>query len=177
MIRKTCVAVGCVLCAVALLAREPAWIFNNGPDARLMSLGQGQLYTEVGLTKLVPTGMDMTVSVPMNAADAFPAAERPFFAVRYKYRTAVKQGGLFFTTDTLTELSDTSYSPFPVIGDNSWRTAIVDLRAFAHKAWTGTITSFRFDPINPSDTDSVCEVSRFGFFPSREAAQIGRAHV
>lgn len=171
MIRKTCVAWGGVLCAAALLAREPAWIFNNGPDVRLMSLGQGQLCAEVGLTKLVPTGTDMTVSVPMNAADAFPAAERPFFAVRYKYRTAVKQGGLFFTTDTLPELSDKSYSPFPVTGDNTWRTAVVDMRAFEHKAWAGTVTSFRFDPINPSDTRSVCEVSRFGFFPSREAAQ------
>jgi len=171
MIKKPCVALGCVLCAAALLAREPAWIFNNGPDVRLMSLGQGQLCAEVGLTKLVPTGTDMTVSMPMDASDAFPAAARPFFAVRYKYRTAVKQGGLFFTTDTLTELSDKSYSPFPVTGDNTWRTAIVDLRAFKHKAWTGTVTGFRFDPINPSDADSVCEVSRFGFFPSQEAAR------
>jgi len=160
-----------VMCAVALLAREPAWIFNNGPDVRLMSLGQGQLCAEVGLTKLVPTGTDMTVSVPMDAADAFPAADRPFFAVRYKYRTAVKQGGLFFTTDTLTELSDKSYSQFPMTGDNTWRTTIVDMRAFGHKAWTGTVTGFRFDPINPSDTRSVCELSRFGFFPSQEAAQ------
>lgn len=171
MIKKPCVALGCVLCAAALLAREPAWIFNNGPDVRLMSLGQGQLCAEVGLTKLVPTGTDMTVSMPMDAADAFQAADRPFFAVRYKYRTAVKQGGLFFTTDTLTELSDKSYSPFPVTGDNTWRTAIVDLRACGHKAWTGTVTGFRFDPINPSDADSVCELSRFGFFPSQEAAR------
>lgn len=171
MIKKPCVALGCVLCAAALLAREPAWIFNNGPDVRLMSLGQGQLCAEVGLTKLVPTGTDMTVSMPMDASDAFPAAARPFFAVRYKYRTAVKQGGLFFTTDTLTELSDKSYSPFPVTGDNTWRTAIVDLRACGHKAWTGTVTGFRFDPINPSDADSVCELSRFGFFPSQEAAR------
>lgn len=171
MTKKTSVVLGGMLCAAALLAREPAWIFNNGPDVRLISLGQGQLCAEVGLTKLVPTGTDMTVSMPMDAADAFPAAEKPFFAVRYKYRTAVRQAGLFFTTDTLTELSDKSYSQFPVTGDNTWRAAVVDMRAFGHKAWTGTVTSFRFDPINPSDTRSVCEVSRFGFFPSREAAQ------
>ncbi|NLG01017.1 MAG: hypothetical protein GX565_12825, partial [Lentisphaerae bacterium] len=102
MRRKACVAMGVWLCCAALLAREPVWIFNNGPDVRLMSVGQGQLCAEVGLTKLVPTGTDLTVTVPMGAADAFPAAERPFFAVRYKYRTEVRQAGLFFTTDTLT---------------------------------------------------------------------------
>ena len=171
MRRKACVVAGGWLCCAALLAREPVWIFNNGPDVRLMSVGQGQLCAEVGLTKLVPTGTDLTVTVPMDTADAFPAAERPFFAVRYKYRAAVRQAGIFFTTDTLTELSDKSYSPFPVTGDSTWRTAVVDMRASGHKAWSGTVTGFRFDPINPSDTDSVCEISRFGFFPSREAAQ------
>jgi hypothetical protein len=30
------------------------------PDVRLMSVGQGQLCAEVGLTKLVPTGTDLT---------------------------------------------------------------------------------------------------------------------
>ena len=74
MTKKTSVVLGGMLCAASLLAREPAWIFNNGPDVRLMSLGQGQLCAEVGLTKLVPTGTDMTVSMPMDAADAFPAA-------------------------------------------------------------------------------------------------------
>ncbi|HRR33249.1 MAG TPA: hypothetical protein P5026_04065 [Kiritimatiellia bacterium] len=171
MISRTSVTLGGWLCCAALLAREPQWIFNNGPDVRLMSVGQGQLCAEVGLTKLTPSGSDLTVTVPMAAADAFPAAERPFFAVRYKYRTPVKQGGLFFTTDTLAELSDKSYSQFPVIGDNTWRAAIIDMRTFRHQAWKGTITSFRFDPINPSTTDSVCEISRFGFFPSQEAAQ------
>lgn len=171
MKRKACVVLAGWLCCTGLLAREPVWIFNNGPDVRLMSVGQGQLCAEVGLTKLVPTGTDLTVTMPMGAADAFPAAERPFFALRYKYRTAIRQGGLFFTTDTLTSLSDKSYSQFSVTGDNTWRTVIVDMRTFAHKEWKGTITGFRLDPTNPSTTDSACEISRFGFFPSHEAAQ------
>jgi hypothetical protein len=62
-----------VLSAGSLFAREPAWVFNNGPDARLISLGQGQLHYEVGLTKLIPTGTDLTLTVPMGANDAFPA--------------------------------------------------------------------------------------------------------
>ena len=160
-----------VLSAGSILAREPVWIFNNGPDAKSISLGQGQLYHEVGLTKLIPTGTDLTLTVTMRADDAFPADERPFFAVRYKYKTTITQAGLFFTTDTLTALSDKSYSSFPVVGDNTWRTAIVDMRTFDHKNWTGTITSFRFDPTNPSDTDSVYQVSRVGFFPSEAEAQ------
>lgn len=157
--------------AVILDARDPEWVFNNGPDGALISLGQGQLYREVGLTKLIPTGTDLTLTVPMRVADAFSADERPFFALRYKYDTTVTQAGLFFTTDTLTVLSDRSYSSFPVIGDNTWRTAIVDMRTFGHQNWTGTITSFRFDPTNPSDTDSVYQISRLGFFPSEGAAQ------
>ena len=169
---KTSLSLLAIPClATTLLARDPAWIFNNGPDARLISVGHGQLCTEVGLTKLVATGTDLTLTVPMAAGDAFPASERPFFAVRYKYRTGIRQAGLFFTTDTLTELSDKSYSPFPVVGDNTWRTAVVDMRASGRTNWAGTVTGFRFDPINPSDTVSVCEVSRFGFFPTKEEAQ------
>lgn len=157
--------------AGSLFAREPTWVFNNGPDAKWISLGHGQLHYEVGLTKLIPTGTDLTLTVPMGADDAFPASERPFFAVRYKYKTTIAQAGLFFTTDTLTELSDKSYSSFSVVGDNTWRTAIVDMRQFGHKNWTGTITSFRFDPTNPSDTESIYQVSRLGFFPSEAEAQ------
>jgi len=157
--------------AGSLFAREPVWIFNNGPDAKLISLGQGQLHHEVGLTKFTPTGTDLTLTVPMSAADAFPAEKRPFFAVRYKYKTTITQAGLFFTTDQLTTLSDKSYSAFPVVGDNTWRNAIVDMRKFDHKNWSGTITSFRFDPTNPSDTDSSYQVSRLGFFASEADAQ------
>ena len=160
-----------VLSAGSLSAREPVWVFNNGPDAKLISLGQGQLYFEVGLTKLIPTGTDLTLTLPMSADDAFLADERPFFGVRYKYQTTIKQAGLFFTTETLATLSDKSYSPFPIIGDNTWRTAIVDMRTFAHQNWTGTITSFRFDPSNPSDTESVYQVSRLGFFATEAEAQ------
>ena len=160
-----------IVSAGSLFAREPVWVFNNGPDAKLISLEQGQLYNQVGLTKLIPTGTDLILSVPMDADDAFPADERPFFAVRYKYKTTITQAGLFFTTDTLTVLSDKSYSAFSVVGDNTWRTAIVDMRKFDHKNWTGTITSFRFDPTNPSDTDSAYQVSRLGFFPSEAEAQ------
>jgi len=160
-----------VLSAGSLAAREPLWIFNNGPDAKLISIGQGQLCHEVGLTRIVPTGTDLTLTLPMETADAFPAAERPFFALRYKYKTSIQQAGLFFTTDTLTSLSDKSYSAFPVTGDNTWRNAIVDMQKFSHKNWSGTVTSFRFDPTNPSSTDSSYQLSRLGFFPSEAEAQ------
>jgi hypothetical protein len=169
--RQSLLVLSIVLCAGSLFAREPAWVFNHGPDAKRITLRQGQLHEEVGLTKFVPTGTDLALTVRMDANDAFPAEQRPFFAVRYKYKTPIRQAGLFFTTDTLTTLSDKSYSPFPIVGDNTWRNAIVDMRQFAHKKWTGTITSFRFDPTNPSTTDSVYHISRLGFFPSEEEAQ------
>ena len=89
-----------------LPAADPVWIFNNGPDAKRISMDQGQLYSEVGLTKLIPTGTDLTMTVPMKADEAFSADARPFFAFRYKYKTTIGQAGLFFTTDTLTTLSD-----------------------------------------------------------------------
>lgn len=71
-----------IVSAGSLFAREPVWVFNNGPDAKLISFGQGQFLYEVGLTKLIPTGTDLTLTVPMGAKDAFPADKRPFFAVR-----------------------------------------------------------------------------------------------
>lgn len=160
-----------LLTASSLSAHEPVWIFNNGPDAKSIALGQGQLHFEGGLTKMKPTGSDLTLTLPMEAEDAFPADLRPFFALRYKYETTLTQAGLFFTTDTLTALSDKSYSPFTVIGDKTWRNAIVDMRQFPHKNWAGTITSFRLDPTNPSDTNSSYQISRLGFFPSAEEAQ------
>lgn len=160
-----------LLSASSLPAREPAWIFNNGPDAKLIAIGQGQLHLEGELTKLTPTGSDLSLTVPMGADDAFSADQRPFFAVRYKYDTSLTQAGLFFTSDTLTALSDKSYSAFSVVGDKTWRNAIVDMRQFEHKNWRGTITSFRFDPTNPSDTHSSYQLSRLGFFPSAEEAK------
>lgn len=169
--KQTILFLAFILATGSLFAREPVWVFNNGPDAASISLGQGQLYREAGLTKLIATGTDLTLTVPISANDAFLAGERPFFAVRYRYKTTIAQAGLFFTTDTLTVLSDESYSMFPVVGDNTWRNAIVDMRAFGHKNWAGSITSFRFDPTNPSDVGSVYHVSRLGFFPSQAEAQ------
>ena len=161
----------CAASAGSLFAAEPVWVFNNGPDAKRIVVDQGQVYSEVGLTKLIPTGTDLTMSVALGAGDAFPADARPFFAIRYKYKTTLTQAGLFFTTDTLTTLSDKSYSQFPVVGDNTWRTAVIDMRKFDHKNWAGTITSFRFDPTNPTDTDSSYQISRLGFFPTEAEAQ------
>lgn len=169
--RKPFPILSIIMFAGSLFARDPAWVFNNGPDAKYISLGQGQLHHEVGLTKIIPTGTDVTLVIAMGADDAFAADERPFFGVRYKYKTTISQAGLFFTTDMLTALSDESYSSFPVVGDNTWRTAIVDMRKFDHKNWAGMITSFRFDPTNPSDTQSTYQISRLGFFPSEAAAQ------
>ena len=160
-----------ILSVSSVTAREPAWVFNNGPDATLISLGQGQLHNEVGLTKLIPTGSDLTLTIPMDEDDTFPADERPFFAVRYKYDTTITQAGLFFTTDALTVLSDKSYSTFSVVGDKTWRNAIVDMRQFDHRNWTGTITSFRFDPTNPTNTESTYQISRLGFFSSAAESQ------
>jgi len=169
--KRSLLLLAIVFSAGTLDAREPAWIFNKGPDAKLISLGQGQLSCGLGLTKLIPTGTDLTLAVSMGADDAFPADERPFFAIRYKYKTTITQAGLFFTTDTLTVLSDESYSSFPVVGDNTWRNALVDMRKFGHQKWTGTVTSFRFDPTHPRDTESVYQISRLGFFPSEAEAQ------
>ncbi len=169
--RASLVFVAIFVSVSSSVAREPVWVFNNGPDAELISLEQGQLHHEVGLTRLVPTGTDLILTVPMSAEDAFSADQRPYFAVRYKYKTTITQAGLFFTTDRLTVLSDESYSPFAVVGDNTWRKAVVDLRTFRHGNWTGTITSFRFDPTNPSDTSSSYQISRLGFFATESEAQ------
>ncbi len=159
----------CVLVG-AVFAGEPTWILNHGPDAERVRVGQGIGADAPGLFRMRATGTDLTLSLPMSASDAFPAAARPFFALRYRNTSKWIQAGLFFTTDALTELSDKSYSPFPVICDGTWRNTILDMRAFKHGQWKGTITSFRLDPTNPSSPDDHAEVSRLGFFPSRETA-------
>ena len=156
---------------VPALAREPEWIINKGEDAEDVSVGQGFLTREFGLASITSTGTDCTFRVPMTKDDAFSAEERPFFAVRYKYDSTIETAGLFFTTDELKSLSDKSFSAFKVVPDNTWRNAIVDMRSFSHKQWKGTITSFRFDPTNPSDDASKYSISRLGFFPTEAAAK------
>ncbi len=157
-------------CALNVYALEPVWIFNNGSDVGRVSIGQGQLYSEAGRTRIIPTGTDLTMTLPVRNESAFSADERPFFGVRYKYRTSQKIAGLFFTTDKMLSLSK-GYSKFSIIGDNTWRTAIGDMRKFKHGNWKNKITSVRFDPVNPSTTSDVCEISRLGFFASEEQAQ------
>ena len=127
-------------CLLALLllsgalpsAAEPRWVLNNGRDALRLAAGQADLAFRQGLITITPTGTDATLTVPLAPEERFEAARYPFFAFRYKYRTSIRQAGLFFTTDELTALSDRSYSPFPVGGDAKWHDQIVDLRAYAH---------------------------------------------
>ena len=150
---------------------EPRWILNNGRDVLRLLPGQSILDFKQGLITITPDGTDATLSVPLAQEERFEAAQFPFFGMRYRYRTNLKQAGLFFTTDALTRLSDESYSPFPVQGDQKWNDQVVDLRSFSHGNWKGTITGFRIDPTNPSDTDSSLEISRFGFFRSTDEAR------
>lgn len=152
-------------------AAEPRWVLNNGRDAPRLAAGQADLAFKQGLITITPTGTDATLAVPLAPEERFEAARYPFFALRYRYHTAIRQAGLFFTTDELTALSDRSYSPFPVEGDAMWHDHIVDLRSYAHGNWKGTVTGFRIDPTNPSDTNSALAISRFGFFPSEPGAR------
>lgn len=150
---------------------EPRWILNNGRDILRLLPGQAECGYKQGLITITPTGPDATLTVPLAEEERFEAARYPFFALRYRYRTVLKQAGLFFTTDELATLSDHSYSPFPVQGDETWHDQIVDMRSFSHGKWKGRITGFRIDPTNPSDAESRLTMSRFGFFPSEAAAR------
>ena len=167
-----------VICCNAAFSDEPtaaqpnpSWIFNGGDDTSALSVGQGNVLRETKLTRFVPTGTDCTLTLPVSAKNAFDAQAFPFFAFRYKYKSAHRQAGLFFTTDTLTSLSDKSYSPIAVEPDNTWRNCVVDMRTYSHKQWTGKITGARFDPTNPSTPGDVLQLSRMGFFPTKEAAE------
>lgn len=151
----------------AVVAAVPQWIVNHGPDAARAIVQQGSFSEALGIHRIDVTGYDATFSMPMGADDAFAAAERPFFAVRYRVSSKIPHGGLFFTTDTLTSLSDASYSQFPVVGDGTWRTMVVDMRVLKPNQWKGTIRSFRLDPTNPSAVGDTIEISRLGFFPTQ----------
>ena len=157
----------------AATAEEPklSWIFNGGDDTSALSVGQGNVFRETKLTRFVPIGTDCTITLPVSSKNAFDAQAFPFFAFRYKYKSAHRQAGLFFTTDTLTSLSDKSYSPIAVEPDNTWRNCVVDMRTYSHKQWAGKITGARFDPTNPSTPGDVLQLSRMGFFPTKEAAE------
>ncbi len=152
-------------------AKPPVWILNNGPDVADATVGGADLRVETGLTTMDVFGTDATFSLPIDENARFAAAERPFFAFRYKIESDRNVGGIFFTTDELPHLSDKSYSQFPVVCDGVWRDLIVDMRAFPHRQWKGVVSSFRLDATNPSSPGSTISLSRLGFFPSEEAAK------
>lgn len=151
---------------------EPQWVFNNGADAERIDVGQGRVMSEFGLFNVVPTGSDLTCKVRMTKDESFDSAEYPFFGLRYKATTKQKIGGIFFTNDgELKTLSDKSFSPFDIVGDNQWRNVVMDMRKCKHGNWKGVITSFRLDPTNPSDVESTISVSRVGFFKTETDAK------
>ncbi len=157
--------------ASAAGARDPQWVFNHGPDAPLVGVGQGVTFEALGLFRIFANGTDLTLTVPYEREDAFRAEERPFFAVRYRIRSSVRHGGLFFVTDSLPSLSDRSYSSFSVTPDGEWHNLVLDMRTRKPDLWKGMVHGFRLDPTNPSEPGDRDEVSRLGFFPSREAAE------
>ena len=172
MARMLSVVLG-VLALVTVVSGKPVprWILNHGKDAETATVSQGECEYELGLFRIHPTGTDLTLTLPMKREDAFPAEKFPFFALRYRAETRQQAGGIFFTTDTLTSLSDESYSQFPISGDGAWHHMVVDMRSFQHGQWKGTVTSFRVDPTNPSDLKTQVEISRLGFFPSASEAE------
>lgn len=111
------------------------------------------------------------LTLPLPPDEHFEAVKFPFFALRYRYRTALKQAGLFFITDEIPVYSDQTYSPFPIQGDESWHHQVLDMRTCRHGHWKGAVTGFRLDPTNPSDLESTLEISRFGFFASEAKAE------
>jgi len=168
---KCCLTLTATGLLFASVAAEPQWVFNHGPDAKRAVLTCGAVSEALGLFRLDATGSDLTLSVPYAKKDAFSAAERPFLAVRYRIRSRFGQCGVFFATDTLTSLSDKSYSHFKIVPDGAWHNAVVDMRVQKPTEWKGTVREFRIDPTNPSDAGDTDEISRLGFFPSREAAE------
>ena len=153
-----------------VVAKAPVWILNNGGDVERQSVGGGKSRSLFGLFEMEATGHDVTVSPMMTSAETFEAQTRPFFAVRYKAQTKREIGGIFFTNEKLTTLSDESFTSFPIVGDGTWQNLVVDMREEPKKVWNGTITSMRLDLPNPSDRGTVISLSRYGFFPTKEEA-------
>ena len=159
--------VGAVWCA---RAGEPQWIFNNGSDVGKASVQEGGITEALGLFRITAVRTDLTFTVPLAKEDAFSAEGHPFLAIRYRIRSRFGHCGVFFTTDTMPSLTDKSYSHFPIKPDGAWHNAVVDMREQKKGLWKGTVRSFRLDPTNPSEPGDTDEISRFGFFPSRAAA-------
>ncbi|MDO4586773.1 MAG: hypothetical protein Q4C95_05675 [Planctomycetia bacterium] len=150
--------------------QKTTWIFNNGSDSEQVLINWGTPLKEVGLFTLVPTGTDLTVTLPVPQ-DGFDAVSHRFFALRCRVESRQKAGGIFFTTDAIPTLSDISYTQFPLSGDDSWQNIVLDMTAAQGEKWSGRVTGIRLDPTNPSDTESRIYLSRAGFFATEEEAR------
>ena len=170
MTRRSLLALAATTVTLAACAGPcTEWILNRGPDSGRVHVAGGVARCELGLLSIRATSHDVQLSVPV--VGPFPAEGRPFFALRYRIRTKGRIGGLFFTTDRLTRLCDRSFTPFPIVGDGTWRHVVVDMRASPHGEWKGAVTSFRLDPVNPSEDGAEIEVSRMGFFPDATSCE------
>ncbi|MDO5309810.1 MAG: hypothetical protein Q4G03_10040 [Planctomycetia bacterium] len=164
-------ALAATLCACARAA-QPQWAINNGSSNVPVVIGQGFETDSFGIKTIKITGADSTFTVGMNNDEVFEAAERPFFAVRYRAQSEVTHGGVFFTNDKdLASLSDKSFTSFPIEPDGQWHDLIVNLAERRPEQWQGKITSFRLDLMNPSAPNDCYSISRLGFFPTQEAAR------
>jgi len=127
---------------------------------------------EFGNMKIVPSGFDPYVTTGLTDDEKFDANKYPWVGYRYKMSTKGTIGGFFFTSSTLTKLSDASYSQYTLLANNKWVNHIIDMRTAKHGNWGGIINFFRIDPINGiEDTDASIYINRIGFFKTEAEAK------
>ncbi|MBE6688935.1 MAG: S-layer homology domain-containing protein [Ruminococcaceae bacterium] len=154
-------------------AKAPVWVFDT--EEKIYSTDiSGIFLSSVGnMMHITPSTSDPIMVLPIEPELYFDTAEFPYFAYRHSTVSTVSTAGLFYTTSTLTSLSDESYSPFKIKNDGTWQNIIVNLgdtNLYPKDNWHGICDYVRIDPINGTDLDADIYIDRMGFFRTQSEA-------
>jgi len=151
-------------------AANPVWIFDNEAIVKNQSTSGSDVMFSGGMMRLIPTNSDPMITLQLTTP--FDSAEFPIFAYRHSTTSTVGTLGVFYSTDTGVDLSD-SYSPVTITRNGTWSNTIVDLsdtKLYPKDTWSGNIVSMRIDPINGNDTNATIYIDRMGFFRTKSEA-------
>ncbi|MBQ9920911.1 MAG: hypothetical protein IJO52_01895, partial [Clostridia bacterium] len=151
-------------------AATPIWIFDNEEIVKDQSIAGADVMYTGGMLRMLPNGSDPIMTLKLDVP--FDTEEFPIFAYRHNTTSKVSTLGVFYSTDSGTDLS-ASYSPVTIANNGSWSNTIVDLSDLAlypKGTWSGNVTQMRIDPINGLDEDAVIYIDRLGFFRTTSEA-------
>lgn len=152
----------------------PEWVMSNRSIAFRWMRSTSGVKAEIGdgTIDFVKGNRNPITSINLAVNEQFSADEYHYAAIKMKVSSTVNYGGIFFGTDKFHGPTAECYSKFEVKNDGRWHDYIIDMSAYEHDRWHGTVNFFRLDPINDEDIKASVSIERIGLFRTEQDAQV-----